>query len=110
MEPNYYRANSPVNCPKCGKTSEVDQEDDPRVCPACKYELPPEIRCTQCRHCFPYQGNMQDIKVCPKCGADPVQQLRATWRWEKRYEYFAAMAAIAVIAMLLYTLYLRFFA
>jgi ribosomal protein S27E len=113
MQPESYSPPTYLDCPRCGKTSEIDAAAFPMTCPECRHTLSAAVECAHCRERVPYQGDPKAMTTCPKCGEDPLEsagpgQLRQ--RVGSAAMILAALATTALLAMTAYILYKRFIA
>ena len=112
MQPESTRPLVHLDCPNCGKMSEIDPASFPMICPECRQTLSAFVSCTRCEERVPYQGEPEAMTNCPKCGADPLAPVASGSRLKHRMGsaamILAALATIALLAATTTILYLRF--
>jgi len=111
MQPEPYSPPTTLDCPRCGKTSEIDPGTFPMTCPECRHTVSAVVECAQCRERVPYQGDPKAMTTCPKCGKDPLGsggsgQLKQ--RVGSAAMILAALATIALLGVTTFILYKRF--
>ncbi|HUR37855.1 MAG TPA: hypothetical protein VM222_00065 [Planctomycetota bacterium] len=111
MQPESYSPPTTLDCPKCGKTSEIDPAAFPMTCRECKHTLSAVVECARCGERVPYQGDPKALTTCPKCGEDPLGSAgsgQLKQRMGSAAMILAALATIALLAVTIYILYKRF--
>jgi len=112
MQPESYTPPIPLDCPKCGKTSDIDPSAFPITCPKCRNTLSAVVACAQCRERVPYQGDPKAMTTCPKCGKDPMAPIRSGTLLKQRMGsaamVLAALVTIGLIALTIYFMVQRF--
>ncbi len=112
MQPESYSPPVPLDCPRCGKTSQIDPAAFPMTCPECRHTLSAVVECGQCRARVPYRGDPKAMATCPKCGKDPLAPGRSGALLKQRMGsaamLLAALATLALLAVTGYILYKRF--
>jgi DNA-directed RNA polymerase subunit RPC12/RpoP len=107
MQPESYSPPTSLDCPRCGKTSEIDPAAFPMICPECRHTLAATVECARCGERVPYQGDPKAMTTCPKCGADPLAPGGSGTRLKERMGSAAMiLAAVATIALLAVTAYI----
>ena len=111
MQPESTSPPTTLDCPRCGKTSDIDPASFPMTCPECRHTLSAVVECTQCRERVPYQGDPKAMTTCPKCGEDPLESAgsgQLKQRVGSAAMILAALATIGLLAVTAYILYKRF--
>jgi hypothetical protein len=114
MQPESYSPPIPLDCPRCGKTSNIDPAAFPLTCPECRTTLSAVVECARCRERVPYRGDPKAMTTCPKCGKDPLAPVSSGALLKQRLGsaamILAALATIALLGVTAYMLYRRFIA
>jgi ribosomal protein S27E len=114
MQPESYSPPTYLDCPRCGKTSEIDAAAFPMTCPECRHTLSAAVECGNCRERVPYQGDPKAMTTCPKCGADPLAPSRSRLKWDgpvgSVVMLLGTLITFTLIAVTVYIMVMRFVA